>query len=153
MQIITKNKQAYSDYEIVEIYDTGIVLAWHEVKSIKNKQVNIKDALVILDDRTLVINNMDIPLYSKTNINTIHWSYSPKWRRKLLVTKKELAKIASKTIKTWLTIVPLQIVVTDRWLIKVTIGIGKLKRKVDKKEAIKTRDRIREMDREVKEYR
>lgn len=153
MQIITKNKHVFSDYEIFDTYDTGIVLAWHEVKSIKNKQVNIKDAIVILDEKELIISNMDVPLYSKTNINTIHWSYEPKWKRKLLITKKELSKIFAKTTKTWLSIIPLQVFTTDRGLIKITIGVGKLKRKVDKKETIKTRDRIREMEREIKEYK
>lgn len=152
MQLITKNKQAFSDFEILDTYDAGIVLAWHEVKSIKNKQVNIKDAIVVLDNRELVLSNMDVPLYSKTNINTIHWSYKPKWKRKLLVTKKELSKIVAKTTKTWLTIIPVQVFITEKWFIKLTIGIGKLKRKIDKKESIKTKERAREMEREIKEY-
>lgn len=150
MKIITKNKQAYSDYEILDTYETGIVLQWHEVKSLKNSHVNIKDAIVTISDKKLTINNMDIQLYEKANINMIK-KFDPKGKRTLLVNKKELAKIVAKTTKTGLAIVPLQVYLSQRGLVKVTIGIGKLKRKYEKREDIKKRDLERETKRDLKD--
>jgi len=154
MRVITKNKHVYSDYDIQQEYNAGIVLGWHEVKSIKTGHINIKDAIVKLDHDTkeLYITNMDIPLYAKSNPESFPW-YEPKGRRKLLVSRKELAKIFAATTKTWLTIVPLE-VFENRWrLIKVKIGIGKLRRKVEKKQVIKERDSARLAEKEIKHLR
>lgn len=154
MRVITKNKFAYSDYDIQQEYEAGIVLQWYEVKSIKTSNINIKDAIVKVDydAKELYITNMDIPLYAKTSPDRVPW-YEAKWRRKLLVNKKELAKIVAATTKTWLVIVPLE-VFENRWrLIKIKIGIGKLKRKVEKKQAIKERDTARLAEKEMKHLR
>ena len=154
MRVITKNKHVYSDYDIQQEFEAGIVLQWYEVKSVKTSNVNIKDAIVKIDfdSRELYITNMDIPLYAKTNPDSVPW-YDPKGRRKLLVNKKELAKIVAATTKTGLTIVPLEIF-ENRWrLIKVKIGIGKLRRKVEKKQLIKERDTARLAEKEIKHLR
>lgn len=152
MKLLTKNKAAYLDYDIVDTYDTGIVLQWHEVKSIKGNNINIKDAIVLLDGGELVINNMDVPLYEKANIRTVG-AYNAKGRRALLVTKLERTKIVAKTTKTGLAIVPLQVYIAKNGRIKLTIGIGKLRRKVEKKQIIKERDIKRDMDREIKQFK
>jgi SsrA-binding protein len=67
MQIITKNKRAYFDYEIDKEYEAGIILKGHEAKSIKTSHVNIQDAAIVIENRELWIYNMDIPLYEKTS--------------------------------------------------------------------------------------
>jgi SsrA-binding protein len=152
MKIITKNKAAYSDYEILDTYSVGIVLLWHEVKSIKWSHVNIKDAIVMVVGREIVINNMDVPLYEKTT-SKVAGNYQAKWRRVLLVNKLERAKIVSKTTKTWLAIVPLEVFISLNGRIKLKIGIGKLLRKVEKKQILKEKDIKREMDREMKGLR
>lgn len=154
MRIITKNKFAYSDYDIQQEFDAGIVLAWHEVKSIKTSNINIKDAIVKLDHDTkeLYIINMDIPLYKKTSPDSVP-GYEAKGRRKLLVNKKELAKIAASTTKTGLTIVPLAVRENLNRLIKIKIGVGKLRRQVEKKQLLKERDSARLADKEIKNLR
>ncbi len=152
MKLITKNKAAYSDYEILDTYTVGIVLLWHEVKSVKWSHVNIKDAIVLYLGQDLVINNMDIPLYENTSPK-IAWNYQAKGRRILLLNKTERAKIAAKTTKTWLAIVPLEVFIALNWRIKLKIGIGKLLRKVEKKQILKEKDIKREMDREMKNIR
>lgn len=149
MKLITKNKAAYSDYEILDTYTVGIVLLWHEVKSIKWSHVNIKDAIVLYVWQDLVINNMDIPLYANT-APKVAGNYEPKGKRILLLNKLERAKIAAKTTKTWLAIVPLEVFIALNGRIKLKIWIGKLLRKVEKKQVIKERDIKREMDREMK---
>ncbi len=149
MKIITKNKHAYHDYTIDKEYEVGIVLRWHEVKSIKASHVNITDAFVRIEDRELWILNMDIPLYEKTS-HALVPGYQSKGKRKLLITKKELTKISAQLDKSGTVALPLEVFVTKTGLIKLKIGLGKLMRKVEKKQILKERDVKKQMDREIK---
>jgi SsrA-binding protein len=149
MKLISKNKHAYHDYQVDKEYEVGIILKWHEVKSIKGSHVNIKDAFIRLEDKELRILNMDIPLYEKTSHALVPW-YQPKGKRKLLITKKELAKISAALDKSWTTIIPLEIFVNKNWLIKLKIGVAKLMRKIEKKQILKEKDIKKQMDREIK---
>jgi len=149
MKLITKNKHIYHDYAIDKEYEVGIVLRWHEVKSIKGSHVNIKDAFIRIEDKELYILNMDIPLYEKTS-HALVPGYVPKGKRKLLITKKELAKMSALTDKPGYTIIPLEIFITKTGFIKLKIGVGKLMRKVEKKQVLKEKDTKRQMDREMK---
>lgn|GEM_PF-256737 len=119
------------------------------MKSIKSSQVNIKDAIARISDGELRIINMDIPLYGKTSPALVP-GYEAKGKRKLLVNKKELAKISSKTDNTGRIAVPLEVFLNKTGLIKLKIGVGRLMRKVEKKQVIKDKDLKREMDREIK---
>ncbi len=152
MKIISKNKRAYSDYSFEKDYEVWIILKWHEVKAIKMSQVNIKDAIVKIDNKELWIVGMDIPLYKKTSPILVT-GYQAKWRRKLLVNKKELAKISALTDKAGNTIIPLEIYLNLRWLIKLKIWVGKLMRKVEKKQILKEKDIKKQMDRDIKDLR
>jgi SsrA-binding protein len=149
MKIIAKNKIAYHDYSFEKKYEVGIVLLWHEVKSVKIWQVNIRDAIVRIQNRELWIKNMDIPLYKKTS-PILAPGYQAKRDRKLLINKRELAKISAFTDQAWNVIIPLQIYINNKWLIKLEIGIGKLMRKIEKKQILKEKDIKRDMDREMK---
>ncbi len=152
MKLISKNRRAYSDYQIDKEYEVGIILKWHEVKSIKASHVNIKDSIVRLDSKELWIVNMDIPLYEKTS-HALVPGYQPKGKRKLLITKKELAKISAALDKSGTTIIPLEIFISTRGLIKIKIGIAKLMRKIEKKQVLKDKDTKLQMDREIKNLR
>lgn len=152
MKIISKNKHAYHDYQIDKEYEVWIILKWHEVKSIKTKNVNIKDSIVRLDNKELRVVNMDIPLYEKTSHNLVPW-YQAKGKRKLLVTKAELGKISAALDKSGNVLIPLKIFVNKRGLIKLTVGIAKLMRKVEKKQILKEKDSKKQMDREIKNIR
>ncbi len=151
MKLITKNKRAYFDYEFDKFFSFWIVLKWHEVKSIKSSQVNIKDSIIRLDNSELFIKNMDIPLYSKTSIALVPW-YESKQSRKLLVTKNELSKISWLLDKPWNELLPLEVFITKSWFIKIKWWIGKRKRKIEKKQIIKERDIKRQMDRDIKKF-
>jgi len=152
MKIITKNRHAYHDYSFDKEYDVGIILKWHEVKSIKWSHVNIKDSIIKMDNKELWIINMDVPLYDKTSLTQIWW-YVAKWRRKLLITKKELAKISAMLDKSWNTAIPLEVYLDKRWLVKLKIWIWKLMRKIEKKQILKEKDIKKQMDREIKNIR
>lgn len=149
MKLISKNRHVYHDYAIDKEYEVGIVLRWHEVKSIKWTHVNIKDAFIRLEDKELRILNMDIPLYEKTS-HALVPGYLPKGKRKLLITKKELGKISALTDKPGYTIIPLEIFITKTGFIKLKVWVGKLMRKVEKKQVLKEKDTKRQMDREMK---
>ncbi len=149
MKLISKNKHVYHDYQIDKEYEVWIILKWHEVKSIKASHVNIKDSFVRLENKELRIMNMDVPLYEKTS-HVLVAGYQSKGKRKLLVTKKELAKISAALDKSWTVIIPLEIFINKRGLIKLKIWIGKLIRKVEKKQILKERDIKKQMDREIK---
>ena len=149
MKILAKNRRAKADYEIVQTYDAGIVLQWHEVKAIKMDHSSIKEAIIKFKWTELYILNMRIPLYSKTHPDSVPW-YKETAERKLLLNKLELNRIYSKVNKTWMTIVPLILFEAKNRRIKLTIGVGKLRRKVEKKQVIKDRDTGRQMDRQIK---
>ncbi|MFA5748034.1 MAG: SsrA-binding protein [Candidatus Absconditabacterales bacterium] len=149
MKIISKNRKVFHDYKIDKEYEAGIILKGYEVKAIKSGQVNIKDSIIRIEEGILIINNMDIPLYKKTSPIMVP-GYLSKGKRKLLVNKKELAKISSATDKDGNVIIPLEIYVNKRGFIKLKIGIGKLMRKIEKKQILKERDIKKQMDKEIK---
>lgn len=152
MKLISKNKHAYHDYQIDKDYEVWIILKWHEVKSIKASHVNIKDSIIRLINKELRIMNMDVPLYEKTSYAIVS-GYEPKGKRKLLITKKELAKVASAVDKSGTVIIPLEIFINKRGLIKVKIWIGKVLKKIEKKQILKEKDIKKQMDREIKTLR
>ena len=149
MKLITKNKRAYHDYSFDKEYEVGIVLRWHEVKSIKGSHVNIQDSFVRIEEKGMRIIGMDVPLYEKTS-HALVPGYQPKGRRKLLITMKEMGKISAMLSKPGTTIIPLEVFISKTGLIKLKIWIGKLMRKVEKKQILKERDVKKQMDREIK---
>ncbi len=151
MRIISKNKIAYHDYSFEKDYEVGIILVWHEVKAIKMWQINIKDAIIRIQNRELWIKNMDVPLYKKTSPLLVPW-YDPRRDRKLLIKKRELAKVSAMTDKPWNVIVPLEIYLNNKGFIKLKIWIWKLMRKVEKKQVLKEKDIKRDMDREIRNF-
>lgn len=151
MRLVTKNKRAYFDYEISEDYLAGIVLQWHEVKAIKSWPINIQDTAIVIQNKELWILGMDVPLYKKTS-PLLAPHYQAKQRRKLLVTKRELAKIAAHMDKPGMVALALEIFVARSGFIKVKIGLGKLRKKVEKKQILKERSIEKEMRKEVKTF-
>lgn len=152
MLVLFKNNAAYFDYEITHKRDAGIVLLWHEVKSCKLRHGSINEAIVRFVWKQLMLINMQISLYEKTSSALASW-YNPKRPRILLLKKNELAKIAAMTKKTWLSIVLLEIYVDKNHRIKAKIGIGKLRKKIEKKQILKERDIDKEAKKEMKELK
>lgn len=150
MKIISTNKRVLHDYEVIDKFTAGLVLKWYEVKSIKAGYVNITNAWVKIADGAAWLVEMDIPLYKKTSLKQIG-NYEAKWIRKLLLSKREINKLAEKTHKTWNTIKIIDIFVGQRGYIKLTIALAKLMNKVNKKNILKEKDQIRDADREIKQ--
>jgi SsrA-binding protein len=148
------NKRAHYDYEISDKYEAGISLLGYEVKSIRNKHVSLKGAFVTIkagkgNDSEIYLTNAHIPKYEKAT--TID-AYDPDRPRKLLLHSKEIAKLIGKKQEQGLTLVPLRIYSAHN-LIKLEFGIGRGKKKYDKREDIKKRDTDLEMRRAMKERR
>jgi SsrA-binding protein len=152
MRILAKNKQAYYDYEISDTLEAGIVLAWYEVKAIKEGKHNLTDAIVRYREETLSLVNMDIPLYSKASPRQV-WAYDPRHPRTLLLHKRELSRRVTKINKNGMVIIPLEIIELRNRRIKIKLGLAKRMRKVQKKTILKEKDISRSMDRQIKEAR
>ena len=92
---------------------------------------------------------MDVPLYEKTS-HVLVPGYESKGKRKILITKKELAKISSALDKSGTVIIPLEIYINKRGLIKLKIWVGKVLKKIEKKQILKEKDIKKQMDRDIK---
>lgn len=151
MKLIVKNKRAYFDYQIEKTYEAWIVLKGHEAKSVKTSHVNIQDAAVVIEHGECWLYNIDIPLYEKTSpILAPH--YQAKAKRKLLLNKRETTKIAAALDKPWMVLMALEIGIARGGFIKVKLWLGKLYRKVEKKQILKEKDIKKQMDRDIKNY-
>ena len=141
MKILAKNKRAYFDYDIEQTYDAGTVLLWHEVKACKIDHCTITEWIIRYDEkqRSLLLINMDIPLYSKTQQSLVP-GYIPKHPRQLLLNQREITRLVASTKKTGLTLVPLELFEASNRRIKIKIGLAKLRKKIEKKQILKEKD-------------
>jgi len=147
-QPITTNRRAKYDFAITDSLLAGIVLLGTEVKSIRNGRADLKGAFATLKNDELWLNNAFVPPY-QTGRNLE--GYDPSRARKLLVHKRELKKLTAAQ-QSGLSIVPLSLGAQGGFL-KTEVGIGKGKRKQDKRETIKRRAAEREASRHIKRSR
>ncbi|NLG53395.1 MAG: SsrA-binding protein SmpB [Clostridiales bacterium] len=142
---VTKNKKAWHDYHIEESFEAGIELSGTEVKSIRRGSVNLKDSFCIVKNRELFVRGMHISPYEKGNI----FNKDPLRVRKLLMHKREIAKLDAAVSQSGYALIPLSVYFKGP-LVKLQIGLAKGKRLHDKREDMAKRDAEREMDRAVK---
>lgn len=144
-----KNKKARFEYEILDKYIAGIVLAGTEIKSIRYGKASISESFCEFNDRgELFVINMQIDEYSHAS----HFNHKPKAKRKLLLNKRELKKLHKEVKTTGLTIVPLSLFINERGLAKMQIALAKGKKLYDKRETIKDRDNKRNLARIKKSF-
>lgn len=146
MTILVENKKAFYDYEILEKFKAGIVLQGQEVKSIKNKRINLQGSFVALKGEEVFLIGSHVPAYQPKNAP---YDYEPQRPKKLLLKKIEIKHLIGKSRQKGLTMVPL-IVYSVKGKIKLDFAIVKAKKKYDKREKIKEREGKREMEREMK---
>ncbi len=149
MTILIDNKKVKFNYEILETLETGIELNGIEVKSLKNKRGNFVGAYVIIRGGEAFLVEADIPPYQTGNTPE---NYNPKRHRRLLLSKKELVKLADLDKNHHLTIVPLSLYNKGRFL-KVEIAIAQGKKVADKRQTIRKREDEREAHRTLKNIR
>ena len=141
--ILIDNRKANYNYFLLEEYVAGIVLEGCEVKSIRNRDVNMSDSYCAFVGNELVIKNMHISPYK--NSGFAYKDYDPKRDRKLLLTKRELRKLQKDVQIKGHTITPVNLYINDKGLVKLTIAMAKGKHTYDKSQTIKERDLDREM--------
>jgi len=146
MKTYAINKRAHYDYEILEKLEGGLVLAGHEAKSIKTGLISLKGAFVTIRDNQAYLTNASIPAYQPKNTPE---SYDPERSRKVLIHKSQLKSLIGKISRKGLTLVPIK-VYSNRGLIKLEFGIGKGKKKFDKREDIKKRETKVSIERALK---
>ncbi len=148
MKAIAVNKSASFEYFIEERFEAGIVLEGSEVKSLRAGHASLNESFCELRRGEIFLKNMHIALYDKSGAFSTRDSRKD---RKLLLHKREIAKIAGKVNEKGYTLVPLKVYFKEA-LVKVEIALCRGKHAYDKKRAIAERDRKRETDRAVKEY-
>lgn len=140
------NRKARHDYHIVESMEAGIALSGAEVKSIREGKISLQDAYARIKKGEVWLIGLHISPYK--NLNTFE-AYNPERDRKLLLHKRQIAKLAATVSEKGLTLLPLKIYFT-RGLAKLELGVGKGKKLYDKREDLKRKEAQREMERALK---
>lgn len=146
-KVVAQNKKAHHDYTIVETYEAGIVLTGTEIKSVRAARITLKDGFAQVKNGEVWLNNVHITPYDQGNI----WNQDPDRTRKLLLKKKEIAKLANELKGTGMTLVPLKVYLKDGFA-KVLLGLAKGKHDYDKRESIKRREQNRDIARQIKVF-
>ncbi len=141
--ILIDNRKANYNYFLLEEYVAGIALIGCEIKSIRNRDVNMSDSYCTFVGNELIIKNMHISPYKNSGFT--YKDYDSKRDRKLLLTKRELRKLQKDVQAKGYTIVPVNLYTNDKGLVKLTIAMAKGKHTYDKSQTIKERDLDREM--------
>ena len=144
-KLIAQNKKAWHDYFIEETYQAGISLAGTEVKSLRKGKCNLKDSYVDFERREAFIVNFHISPYEQGNI----FNKDPLRRRKLLLHKNEINKLAGAVARDGYTVVPLKIYFQGSY-VKLDIGVAKGKKLYDKRDSLMKREHMREIEKEFK---
>lgn len=142
-KVLIKNKRATFDYEIGDTYTCGIVLTGTEIKSIRQSKASLADTYCLITNGEVWVKNMHIAEYSFGSYN----NHVTRRDRKLLLNKKEIAKLQKECENPGYTIIPLRLFINERGLAKLVIGVARGKKQYDKRQSIKERDDKRMMDR------
>jgi SsrA-binding protein len=146
MKTISQNKKAFFDYFIEEKFEAGISLIGTEVKSVRNARVNIKESYIDIVNGEMFINGMHISPYEMGSYSNT----DPLRKRKLLMHRREIMKLANYVSRDGYTLVPTQIYFNERGLIKIEIGLAKGKKNYDKRESIAKKESDRRIEQHLK---
>ncbi|MEK7630016.1 MAG: SsrA-binding protein SmpB [Patescibacteria group bacterium] len=145
MSRVSVNKRATFDYDVAEKFTAGLVLTGHEVKSVKTGHCDIAGSRAIVKNNEIFLVGMNIPSFQPKNAPK---GYDPVRTRKLLMKKSEIKYLTGK-LQSGLTLLPLK-TYTERGFVKVELGLGRLRKKEDKREVIKKRETERDIRRTVR---
>lgn len=147
VKVLANNKKAYFDYEVLEKYETGIVLTGAEVKSIKGGHVQLKGSYVTVLNGRAMTSNMHVSPYRYAPVN----AFAPLRRRQLLLKKKEIDYLSGMTIQKGYALIPLEIIEKNH-LVKVVLGVCRGKKQHDKRDVLKGRAMTREIEQGLKRF-
>lgn len=141
------NRRANYDYEVIDTYESGIVLVGTEIKSIRLGKADLKDSYAIIKNDEIQLLNMYIAPYEQGN----QFNHEETRTRKLLLHKKEILKLKDKVEIEGFTLIPLKLYFKKNKA-KILIGLAKGKKTYDKRESIKKKDIERQVQKELKNY-
>lgn len=133
--VIQDNKKARFDFEILEVFEAGIVLMGSEVKSLRDKNIQLKDSYVSFSNGEAFLQNAHISPYQASSYN----NHAPERLRKLLLNRKEINQLMGKVQERGLSVVPLKIFF-KKGLVKLDLGLVRGKKAHDKRQSIKERE-------------
>ena len=142
---VTVNRKARYEYEIIQVYEAGIVLQGTEVKALREGKANLVDSYGLLKENEIWLIGAHISEYTQGNIN----NHDPVRTRKLLMNRSEIRKLIGKVKEKGLTLVPLRIYF-KKGKVKIEIALAKGKKVHDKRETIAKRDFNRDQERKIK---
>ena len=149
ISISISNRKARFEYELLEVFTSGIQLQGTEIKSLRAGNANLAEAYCYVQQSEVWITGMYIAEYQYGS----YMNHDPKRLRKLLLNKKEINKISSALQNVGITIVPLKLYITDKVWAKIDIALAKGKKLHDKREDLKQKDDKRQMDRALKKFK
>jgi SsrA-binding protein len=138
-----KNKKASFEFEFIDTYVAGLMLKGTEIKSIREAKVSLTEAYCVFYEGELFIRQMHISPYSMA----ASYNHEAVRDRKLLLSKKELAKLQTKSEEKGLAIIPVRIFINDRGKAKLEIALARGKKIHDKRQDLKEKDAKRELQR------
>lgn len=135
--VVAVNKKAKRDYDITETYMAGMALRGSEVKSLRLGQAQLSDSYAAMRGKQMMLMNAHIAPYSHAPAERNH---EPRRPRVLLLTKTELKRLAGAVTRKGLTLIPLSLRFDKKGIAKLQLGLGRGRKKADKREVIKERD-------------
>ncbi|USS84975.1 SsrA-binding protein SmpB [Fructilactobacillus myrtifloralis] len=145
--VMATNRKARHDYFIEQTYEAGLALTGTEIKSVRERRINLKDGFVSVRNGEALLMNVHINEYTEGN----QFNHDPLRTRKLLLHKREIKQLSAAVQTKGVTIVPLKVYLKHNFA-KVLIGVAKGKHTYDKRETIKRRDQQRQIERVMKHY-
>jgi len=143
---LVSNRRAFHDYEILDTFEAGIVLQGTEVKSLRTHGGSLQEAYILVSqDGYAVLKNASIAQYKFGNIH----NHEEKRDRRLLLHKREILSLKTQSQEKGLTLIPLAMYLS-KGMVKVKIGVARGKKSYDKREALKSREHNRAIDRAMK---
>ena len=144
--VLAQNKKAGHDYFIEETFEAGMVLLGTEIKAIRKGKVNLRDSFVRIEHNEAFVHNMHISHYEQGN----QFNHDPLRTRKLLLHKKEIAKLIGTQKMGGYSLIPLKLYLKDGFA-KLLFGIAKGKKNYDKRHDLKAKDANRQIEKAMRE--
>lgn len=145
--VLAQNRKVRHDYTVLETVEAGIALTGTEIKSVRERRVNLQDGFAQIRNNEAWLMNVHISEYVQGN----RFNHDPLRNRKLLLHKKEIRRLGQATMDKGVTLVPLRMYLKHGFA-KVLIGVAQGKREFDKRETIKRREQDRQIARVMKHY-
>lgn len=142
-KVVAENRRARFDYMIGDVVEAGLILTGTEVKALREGKANIAESYAAPEDGAIWLINANIPEYSAGNRE----NHEPKRPRKLLLHRREIARLAQAVERKGFTLVPLKLYFNDRGRAKLELGLGQGKKNHDKRDTVKDRDWTRSKQR------